>query len=123
MAAALLLVICFGIGMNAFADNSGEGGIRGMVLMGAMKPGPASPGDRVNAPASVVFSVRQDKSHVTTFRSGKDGRFEVSLPPGDYVVVPHKNTPIPFPEKQSTPVTVPVDGYAEITIHLETGMK
>jgi hypothetical protein len=109
--------------MNAFADNPGESGIRGTVLMGAMKPGPATPGDPVSAPASVAFSVRQYESQVTTFRSAEDGSFEVSLPPGDYLVVPHKNTPIPFPEKQSMSVTVPVDGYAQITIHLETGMK
>jgi hypothetical protein len=60
---------------------------------------------------------------VAEFESDGSGRFEVALPPGEYTIVPGKKTPIPMAEKQTTRVIVPEDGFAEITIRLETGMK
>lgn len=122
MASAAIMVSVLGTG-GVLADNPGESGICGIVLMGAMNPGPTRMGESELQPASVRFAVMQGGRKITEFKSGKDGKFEVTLPPGDYKLVPHKDTPIPMAEQQSNLVTVHANSYASVRITLETGMK
>ena len=58
---------------------------------------------------------------VATLRSGRDGRFEVALPPGDYLVVPQAGDPLPVAE----PVAVTViDGrFEEIQVNYDSGIR
>ena len=120
----LLAAICvmFGISttLTAFACDTG---IRGTVLWGLVKPGPSKLGQKDEAPLRASFAVFEADNKVAEFESDRNGHFEVSLPPGDYTIVPDKRTPVPFPESQKTQVSVPVDDFAEVTIRLETGMK
>ena len=109
--------------MNAQAGKPGDTGIRGTVLWGPVSPGPSMPAIQVDEPTSVTFSVRRGRAQVAAFRSDNEGRFELILPPGDYTIVPDKSTPIPSPESQKTRVTVPEDGFTDIIIRLDTGMK
>lgn len=122
MASATVIVSIIGIG-SVLADNPGESGIRGTVLIGAIHPGPTRMGESELEPASVRFAVMQGDEKITEFKSGKDGKFETILPPGDYKLVPHKDTLIPMAEQQSTLVTVHANSYASVRITLETGMK
>jgi hypothetical protein len=100
-----------------------ETGIMGTVLWGPVKPGPSRLGQKDEAPLSASFAVWDADSKVAEFKSDPSGRFEVSLPPGDYTIVPDKGTPIPRAEGQKTQVTVPEDGFAVVLIRLDTGMK
>jgi len=100
-----------------------ETGIRGTVLWGPVKPGSIGPGQSDEAPLRASFVVFDADNKVAVFVSDSSGHFEVSLPPGDYTIVPDKKTPIPYAEQQKTQVTVPEDGYAVVTIRLDTGMK
>ena len=118
--AAILMAVCLQVTAPACAS---ETGIRGTVVWGPISPGPTSPGQSDEAPLSASFTVYGVDHKVARFVSDDHGHFEVSLPPGDYTVVPNKNTPVPNAERQKTQVTVPDDGFAVVTIRLDTGMK
>jgi len=100
-----------------------ETGIRGTVLWGPVNPGPSRAGQSDEAPLSASFIVHEAKHKVASFQSDDAGHFEVLLPPGEYTIVPGKTTPIPFPERQKTKVTVPEGGFADVTLRLDTGMR
>lgn len=100
-----------------------ETGIRGAVLWGPVKPGPATPGQIDEVPLRASFIAFDADNKVAEFESDRDGRFEVSLPPGDYTIVPDNKTPIPYAGQQKTQVTVPKDGFVVVTIRLDTGMR
>ena len=121
----LLLTVLLVVGsqFSAFPAHAAETGLRGKVLWGPLSPGPTGPGQSDEAPVSASFTVYGGKQKVARFESDDRGCFEVSLPPGDYTIVPDKKTPIPMAEKQTTKVTVPEDGYAAVTIRLDTGMR
>lgn len=121
---ALLMVLCVMVsGCVSAPAHASETGIQGTVLWGPVQPGPTRLGQTDEAPLSASFTVYGPENAVARFRSDEKGNFEVSLPPGDYTIVPNKDTPIPYPGKQKTKVTVPEDGYAVVTIRLDTGMK
>lgn len=123
--AAMLLAAALGI-TNVPPPASASGadtGIRGSVALGPIVPGPITAGQPDQAPLSASFSVLAEGRAVARFTSDETGRFQVSLPPGEYTIIPDKRTPIPYPGKQLTRVTVPDDGFAVVTIELDTGMR
>jgi hypothetical protein len=60
---------------------------------------------------------------VARFESDKNGNFIVLLAPGDITIVPDASTPIPYPEQQMKFATVPEDGFAEIVLNFDTGIR
>ena len=120
----LLLTAVFVVGcMHAPGPAyAAETGIRGAVLLGPVRPGPERVGQSNEAPLQASFTVYEADRKVAGFKSDDKGLFELSLPPGVYTLVPNKGTPVPTPERQKTQVTVPEDGYATVTIRLDSGM-
>ncbi len=116
-------MVVFCLAFAAFPSAAGETGIEGTVLWGPVDPGPTQHGQSDEAPLQATFAVTDDGVEVARFQSDTAGAFRVALPPGDYLIVPDANTPIPFPTKQITRVTVPDDGYATVSIRLDTGMR
>jgi hypothetical protein len=120
----LLAMICLaGVLFAAMPVNAADTGVRGTVLLGPVKAGPARMGQSDEAPFSATFIVFAAEREVARFKSDKKGNFEVLLPAGDYTIVPVKSTPIPAPQSQTKPVTVPADGFAEVTLRFDTGMR
>lgn len=99
-------------------------GIRGLVLRGPINPGPEVVGVSNEAPFSATFGVLDsDNNTVARFVSDDSGAFEVVLPPGDYTVVPGASAPVLFPEQQPKAVTVPEDGFADVVLQFDTGIR
>lgn len=122
----LPLLTAFGVVVGlalAVPACSAETGIRGTVLMGPTMPGPERLGQDNTAPLGATFIVMSAEQAVARFASDDEGKFEVSLPPGDYTLVPDKNTPVHNARQQTTKVTVPADGFVTVTIMLDTGMQ
>ncbi len=120
----LLAVICLAGGLFAVMPvSAAETGVRGTVLWGPVKPGPARVGQSDEAPFRATFNVFATGRQVARFKSDKSGKFEVLLPAGDYTIVPVKSTPIPAPQSQAKSVIVPEDGFAEVTLRFDTGMR
>jgi Prealbumin-like fold domain len=65
-------------------------GIKGVIMVSPTRPGPArkDAGFRNATPLpSAKFAVNKDQQTVTTFTTDADGRFNVALKPGHYVVI------------------------------------
>jgi hypothetical protein len=120
----LLAAICLAGGLFAMMPvNAAETGVRGTVLWGPVKPGPATVGQSDEAPLSATFIVFAGERQVVRFKSDKKGNFEVLLPAGNYTIVPDKSTPIPAPQSQTKTVTVPEDDFAVVMLRFDTGMR
>ncbi len=120
----LLAAICLAGGLaSAMPVRAAETGVRGTALWGPVRPGPTRIGQSDEAPFSATFIVLAAQSEVARFRSDNKGNFEVLLPAGEYVIIPDRRTPIPNPQAQRTTVTVPADGFVEVTLRIDTGMR
>jgi hypothetical protein len=60
---------------------------------------------------------------VAAFRSDSEGRFEVQLAPGTYLVVPGADAPIISPRAQAKDVTVASSGRTTVMLHFDTGIR
>ena len=120
----LLAAICLAGGPQAAMPVSAdETGIEGTVLIGPIRPGPAMAGQSDEAPFRASFLVLDSEHKVASFESDDQGYFKVLLPAGEYTIVPVKSTPILFPGRQKKTVTVPEDGFANVTLRFDTGMR
>jgi len=121
----LILVAIFLIGplhatTPVIAD---ETGIKGKVLRGPIRPGPEIAGESDEAPFRASFHVLDSEQVVARFESDEKGYFKVLLPPGEYTIVPDASAPIPYAKRQTKEVTVPEDGFADVTLKFDTGMR
>lgn len=124
-------------------------GIRGLVLIGPVRPVEiiGESNERPLAGAHVEITEIQDPN-VNYFRgpwtwtltAGPDGRFTQATPPGDYrvtasvptntdpskpggnVIIRISSTPVRF-GTGSANVTVPASGFAEVTVHVDSGIR
>jgi hypothetical protein len=121
---AVLLSLLTGACAKAGSEGGGSGdsGIQGTVLVGPTCPvqtyeNPCP--DRPLAATVVVIGSGGDK--VATARSGKDGKFKVTVPPGIYEVGAENLDGIQFSKPIS--VTVPAGGFVEVTVSVDTGIR
>jgi hypothetical protein len=98
-------------------------GVRGIVLIGPTCAG-ATRANPCTEPyeADLVFLDASDQV-VARVRSGPDGRFEVPLAPGTYLIQPVSPSEDPFPFGQAVSVTVGEEEYTEVGIDFDTGMR
>ena len=67
----------------------GASGIEGTVVVSPSRPGPITKDDPGVAPVrNTQFLVKAGDTTVKTFTTDAEGRFQVALPPGRYVVTP-----------------------------------
>ncbi|HVM29268.1 MAG TPA: hypothetical protein VM305_00655 [Candidatus Limnocylindrales bacterium] len=101
-------------------------GIRGVVILAPTcpisdEPDPLNPVPCLTPYAAQLVILDSDNGVAARMGSGEDGRFEVDLPPGDYVITPLGGDP--FPMAQPLAVTVVAGEYAEVEINYDTGIR
>ena len=75
------------LSMTAAAEPPGTSGIEGTVLVSPSRPGPIRKDEPSVAPVrNVKFLVKAGDATVKTFTTDSEGRFQVVLPPGHYVI-------------------------------------
>ncbi|MDL2335674.1 MAG: SpaA isopeptide-forming pilin-related protein [Chloroflexota bacterium] len=123
---ALAVVGCSEIGINLDTPPT-PSGIKGTVLLGPTCPVEASPGGSNAVPcltpyAATMAVLDNEGVKVATITSGADGKFQVDLPPGDYVVTPESGTDT-YPIAQPQSVTVATGVYTDIEVNYDTGIR
>jgi hypothetical protein len=99
-------------------------GVEGIVLLGPMCPVVSESDPCPDQPYQADIEIRTaGNRHVTTVRSGEDGRFRVGLEPGRYVLVPERGSPSPFPTASDQTVDVLADVYTQVTVSFDTGIR
>jgi hypothetical protein len=97
------------------------------ALAGTVVRGPTQPVCRVDAsceaPFSAAFTVERGGRVVAGFRSDSEGRFEVLLTPGSYVIVPGPDAPLPSPLSQRKEVAVASSGKTMVRLLFDTGIR
>lgn len=102
-----------------------KSGIKGVVMLGPTCPVEKNPpdpncADKPYQTMIVVFRV-SDPVHAISFtNSGADGKFSLSLPPGDYILGAGESN---LPRCDHPQVTVGPDSYATTTISCDTGIR
>ena len=98
-------------------------GIRGIVLLGPVCPTESAESSPCLTPyAATLVITDSDGNVITRVSSGPDGRFEVLLPPGDYVIQPD-NGPDGNPSSIPQPVTVGPDEFEQVEVDYDTGLR
>lgn len=126
-AAAMLLAACDAPpgGVNATTPGSSPSGVRGTVILGPTCPGGApdatDPVTCLTPYAAQLVVIDGEGNVVGRVNSGADGRFELSLPPGDYVITPLGGDP--YPIAQPVSVVVRPNEFAELQINYDTGIR
>jgi hypothetical protein len=65
-------------------------GLKGVVTVSPIRPGPIRAGSELPnaaAPSNATFTIRRHDGAATTFKTDTEGRFQVFVNPGHYVVV------------------------------------
>ena len=79
------------LSMTAVAETPSPGmsGIEGMILVTPTRPGPIRKEEGASAAPvrNAQFAIKAGDATVKTFTTGNEGRFQVALPPGHYVIV------------------------------------
>ena len=123
--AASVVVGCSEIGIDLDTPPPASG-IKGTVLLGPTCPVESSPGANDPVPcvtsyAATLVVLDDEGVKVATITTGDDGKFQVDLAPGDYVVTPENGTDT-YPIAQPQSVTVD-NGYTEIEVNYDTGIR
>jgi hypothetical protein len=85
---AATLIALFALTAVAETPPPGTSGIEGTVLVSPSRPGPITKDGPSVAPArNVQFVVKAGDATVKTFTTDEEGRFQVALPPGHYIIL------------------------------------
>lgn len=82
------LIALFSMTVVAQTPPPATSGIEGTVLVSPIRPGPITKdGPRVAPVRNAQFVVKAGDATVKTFTTDGEGRFQVALPPGHYVIM------------------------------------
>jgi len=117
-----LLLVASACGTSALLGPDADQGVAGLVLLGPICPVQTLEDPCPDEPYSARIQVlTASGAHVTTVRSGGDGRFRVGLRPGRYTLRPQSGDP--FPTAADEEVEVAEGVFTEVTILFDTGIR
>jgi hypothetical protein len=97
-------------------------GIEGQVLLGPICPVVQQGQECPDQPYPATLTVT-DRNGIllTQFQTDEQGRFQVSLVPGEYILHPESPNGLPFAGDQS--FVVETGRYIQITVHYDSGIR
>src|SRR5215208_7175723 len=85
----MFAVVCVCIIARGQSNSDSATGIKGVITVSPIRPGPVTKGSEFPTAAplpNATFHVSSDEKVVTKFTTDTNGRFQISLKPGHYVV-------------------------------------
>jgi hypothetical protein len=114
------------VGGGGDVTTQGESGIEGQAFISPTRPGPIrvgqGPGQKPFQ-TTLVISTAGEGREVARLETGSDGRFRVSLPPGEYKVGPPPGNTRFLPRASEEFVKVLPGQFAHVTINFDSGMR
>lgn len=98
-------------------------GVQGLVLLGPMCAEAQNTSPCPNIPYETTIAFRVGDKTVATVASGADGRFQIKLPPGEYVLVPSSSHPVEQPRLSELPILVTAGEYVTLIIEYDSGIR
>jgi hypothetical protein len=115
------LVACAQAGAGGAAST--DSGIRGRAVVGPMCPVEIAGTPCPDRPLQAKFEVVDASGKVVdTVSTGKDGRFQVPLPPGTYVLRAAASNS-PFPTLKEMTVRVRAHRFTSIVVAFDSGIR
>ena len=97
-------------------------GIEGQVLLGPMCPVVQQGQECLDQPYQATLTVTSlNGVQITQFQSDEQGRFRVSLVPGEYILHPESPNGLPFAGDQS--FMVETGRYTQINVNYDSGNR
>jgi hypothetical protein len=97
-------------------------GIEGQVLLGPMCPVVQQGQECPDQPYQATLTVKSlDGMQITQFQTDEQGRFQVPLVPGQYILHPESPNGLPFAGDQS--FVVETGKYTQITVNYDSGIR
>ena len=97
-------------------------GIEGQVLLGPMCPVVQEGQECPDQPYQATLTVmNRDGVQVTQFQTDEQGRFNIPLVPGEYILHPESPNGLPFAGDQS--FMVETDRFTQIAVHYDSGIR
>lgn len=99
-------------------------GVRVQAKISPTCPGPVRPDQVCEAPYQGDFVVTDAAgSLVAAFATDANGQALIDLPPGEYVIAPKLDPQAALPQGGPVGVSVPIGGYVDVTLELDSGMR
>lgn len=118
----IVLALAGCAGASALLGPDADQGIDGLVLLGPQCPVVRQDAPCPDAPHRATIDVWDARgTYVTRVRSAEDGRFQVGLRAGDYVLEPEAGHPFPYAGPMQ--VTVPRGEWTAVTVLYDTGIR
>ena len=114
------------VGGGAPVTPQGESGIEGRAVISPARPGPTRQGESDTAPyqTTLVVLTSADSHEMARVQTGSDGRFRISLPPGEYTIGPAPDQQFKrFPRGEQQTVRVLPRQFTKVTIGFDSGMR
>ncbi|MEK6302152.1 MAG: carboxypeptidase-like regulatory domain-containing protein [Acidobacteriota bacterium] len=114
------------VGGGAPVTPQGESGVEGQAVISPAHPGPTRQGDSSSAPYQTTLVVLStgDGREMARVQTGSDGRFRISLPPGEYTIgLPPDQQRRKFPRGEEQTVKVLPGKFTNVTINFDSGMR
>jgi len=104
----------------------GTSGIRGVAMEGPISPveRPGVPNTRPLPYAIITVKPASGGAEIARQQANANGRFQIALPPGTYLIVPLPPQPGSFfPRGMPQTVTVPPGVFVNLTVQYDTGIR
>ena len=97
-------------------------GIEGQVLLGPMCPVVQQGQECPDQPYQATLTVKSlDGVQITQFQTDEQGRFQVPLVPGQYILHPESPNGLPFAGDQS--FVVETGKFTQLTVNYDSGIR
>ncbi len=126
LAALAVIIAATTVGVFALTgdDEPSGAGIARLVTIGPMCPVMREDVPCPDQPFQATIVVQdEDGVEVTRVESGEDGRFQVYLAPGRYILVPQLPNPGVPPSAEEQSIEVRAGAFTEATIQYDSGIR